>query len=386
MIRGARRTAATSFVAAALMLTILAPGAVFGAVSLSSVATGLSKPVLVTNAGDGSNRLFIVEQTGKIRIVDGGVLLAQPFIDLSGEISTGGERGLLGLAFHPSYATNGRFYVDFTRTNGDTVVNEYKVSVGNPNIANRSSARRIITIGQPYSNHNGGNIAFGSDGYLYIGTGDGGGAGDPGNRAQNLNSLLGKILRLDINGTSSGHGYRIPSTNPWVGKSGRDEIWSRGLRNPWRFSFDRVNGTLWIGDVGQSRYEEIDRATAAQRFGRGVNYGWRVLEGTECYTVRSGCSKTAKTPPSLQYSHAGGACAVTGGYAYHGTASTRLVGTYVFGDFCNGRIYTVRAGDSKLAKSLLIDTNYLISSFGEDEQGELYVVNLNGTVYRLTAT
>ena len=386
MIRGARRTAATSFVAAALMLTILAPGAVFGAVSLSSVATGLSKPVLVTNAGDGSNRLFIVEQTGKIRIVDGGVLLAQPFIDLSGEISTGGERGLLGLAFHPSYATNGRFYVDFTRTNGDTVVNEYKVSVGNPNIANRSSARRIITIGQPYSNHNGGNIAFGSDGYLYIGTGDGGGAGDPGNRAQNLNSLLGKILRLDINGTSSGHGYRIPSTNPWVGKSGRDEIWSRGLRNPWRFSFDRVNGTLWIGDVGQSRYEEIDRATAAQRFGRGVNYGWRVLEGTECYTVRSGCSKTAKTPPLPAVL----ACRrrLRGDrwvrLPRHGLDA--LVGTYVFGDFCNGRIYTVRAGDSKLAKSLLIDTNYLISSFGEDEQGELYVVNLNGTVYRLTAT
>jgi glucose/arabinose dehydrogenase len=385
LIRRARRTAAMSFVAAALMVMTVAPGTVFGAVSLSSVATGLSKPVFVTNAGDGSNRLFIVEQTGKIKIVDGGVLLAQPFIDLSASIATGGERGLLGLAFHPDYATNGKFYVNFTRGNGDTVINEYQRSISNPNIANRSSARRIMTIGQPYSNHNGGMLAFGSDGFLYIGMGDGGGAGDPGNRAQNLNSLLGKMLRIDINGTSSGRAYRIPATNPWVGKPGLDEIWSRGLRNPWRFSFDRVNGTLWIGDVGQSRLEELDRGTPAQNFGRGANYGWRVLEGTECYN-RSTCSRTAKTPPVLQYSHAGGACAVTGGYAYHGTASPRLVGKYVFADFCNGRIYTVQAGASKLAKSLLIDTNKMISSFGEDEQGELYVVHLGGTVFRLTAS
>jgi glucose/arabinose dehydrogenase len=385
LIRRGRRSAAISFVAAALMILTVAPGAVFGAVSLSSVATGLSKPVFVTNAGDGSNRLFIVEQTGKIKIVDGGVLLAQPFIDLSGSISTGGERGLLGMAFHPDYETNGKFYVNFTRGNGDTVINEYRVSISNPNIANRSSARRIMTIGQPYSNHNGGMLAFGSDGFLYIGMGDGGGAGDPGNRAQSLNSLLGKMLRIDINGTSSGRAYRIPATNPWVGKPGLDEIWSRGLRNPWRFSFDRVDGTLWIGDVGQGRLEELDRGTPAQKFGRGANYGWRVLEGTECYG-RSTCSRANKTPPVLQYSHAGGACAVTGGYAYHGTASPRLVGKYVFGDFCNGRIYTVQAGASKLAKSLLIDTNKLISSFGEDEQGELYVVHLGGTVFRLTAT
>ena len=250
-----------SFVAAALMVMTVAPGTVFGAVSLSSVATGLSKPVFVTNAGDGSNRLFIVEQTGRIRIVDGGVLLPQPFLDLSASISTGGERGLLGLAFHPDYATNGKFYVNFTRGNGDTVINEYQRSISNPNIANRSSARRIMTIGQPYSNHNGGMLAFGSDGYLYIGMGDGGRRGDPGNRAQNLNSLLGKMLRIDINGTSSGRAYRIPATNPWVGKPGLDEIWSRGLRNPWRFSFDRVNGTC--GSATSAR-AATRRSTAAR--------------------------------------------------------------------------------------------------------------------------
>jgi glucose/arabinose dehydrogenase len=381
-----RRSAAAGFAVATLLVALLTPGTVLGATTLTPVASGLSSPVLVTNAGDGSDRLFIVEQTGEIRVVKNGSLLPTPFLDLSGQISTGGERGLLGLAFHPSYETNGRFYVDFTRTNGDTVINEYKVSSGNPDVADPSTERRIITIGQPYANHNGGNIAFGRDGYFYIGMGDGGSGGDPGNRAQNLDSLLGKMLRIDVNGTSAGHGYRIPASNPWVGKPGRDEIWSRGLRNPWRWSFDRVNGTLWIGDVGQGRYEELDRGTPAQGYGRGANYGWRVLEGTECYLVRTGCSRTAKTPPVLQYSHAGGACAVTGGFAYHGTASPALAGDYVFGDFCNGRIYTVRAGNAKLAKSLLLDTNLNISSFGEDEAGEIYVVDLGGTVYRLNAT
>jgi glucose/arabinose dehydrogenase len=301
-------------------------------------------------------------------------------------VSKGGERGLLGLAFHPSYETNGKFYVDFTRADGDTAINEYHVSSGDPDVADRGSGRRIITIQQPYANHNGGGLAFGPDKYLYIGMGDGGSGGDPGNRAQNLDSLLGKILRIDINGTSAGRGYRIPKGNPYVGRAGRDEIWSRGLRNPWRFSFDRFSGTLWIGDVGQGRYEEIDRATGASTYGRGWNYGWRVLEGKHCYRPSTGCSKTGKKGPVIEYSHAAGACAVTGGYAYHGTASPRLVGRYVFGDFCNGRIYTVRQSVSPPTASLLVDTNLLISSFGEDEAGEIYVVDLNGSVYRLDAT
>ncbi len=358
-----------------------------GAVTLTTVASGLSSPVFVTNAGDGSGRLFIVEQTGKIRVVKNGVLLPTPFLDISASISKGGERGLLGLAFHPSYATNGKFYIDFTRANGDTAINEYRVSSGNPDVSDQSTGRRILTIAQPYSNHNGGMLAFGSDKYLYIGMGDGGSGGDPGNRAQNLDSLLGKILRIDVNGVSGGRNYRIPSSNPYVGKAGRDEVWARGLRNPWRFSFDRNAGTLWIGDVGQGRYEEIDRSTKTRGFGRGANFGWRVMEGKHCYAPSSGCPRTAKTLPIAEYTHAAGACAVTGGYAYHGTASPKLLTRYVFGDFCNGRIYTLptSAGATPTIK-LLIDTALHISSFGEDEAGEIYVVDLGGKVYRLNVT
>jgi glucose/arabinose dehydrogenase len=380
-----RRRAASAVAIGALLAVLLTPVPAMAAVTLTPIATGLSQPVLVTNAGDGSGRLFVVEQGGIIRVIKNGTLLPRPFLDISSVVSKGGERGLLGLAFHPSYETNGKFYVDFTRADGDTAINEYHVSA-DPDVADRGSGRRIITIQQPYANHNGGMIAFGPDRYLYIGMGDGGSGGDPGNRAQNRDSLLGKILRIDINGMSSGRGYRIPSSNPYVGRAGRDEIWSSGLRNPWRFSFDRLNGTIWIGDVGQGRYEEIDRSTKAHSYGRGLNYGWRVLEGKHCYKPSSGCSQTGKTKPVVEYSHAAGACAVTGGYAYRGTASTRLVGQYVFGDFCNGRIWTVKQSVSPPTASLLIDTGLLVSSFGEDEQGELYVVDLNGTVYRLTAT
>ena len=267
LIGRARRSAATALAAGALLAALVAPGTVLGATTLTPVATGLHSPVLVTNAGDGSNRLFIVEQTGRIRVVKNGTSCSRPRSSIISAADLDGRRARPpgpGLPSARTRPTAGSTSTSPER-NGDTVVAEYRVSSGNPDVADPSTARQIITIAQPYANHNGGNIAFGRDGYLYIGMGDGGSGGDPGNRAQNLNSLLGKMLRIDVNGTSGGLGYRIPASNPWVGKPGRDEIWSRGLRNPWRFSFDRVNGTLWIGDVGQNRYEELDRGTASQR-------------------------------------------------------------------------------------------------------------------------
>jgi glucose/arabinose dehydrogenase len=399
--RSARRTWSSLAAATLLFLTLAGPATAAGrpgasapvvsaeavARSLVRIASGLSSPVLVTNAGDGSGRLFVVEQTGKIRIIAGGSLLAAPFLDLSASISSGGERGLLGLAFHPSYETNGKFYVNFTTKSGDTAINEYRVSA-DPNVANGASGRRIITIAQPYANHNGGNIAFGPDRYLYVGMGDGGSAGDPGHRAQNLNSLLGKMLRIDINGTSGTRQYRIPPNNPYVGKAGRDEIWSRGLRNPWRWSFDRARGDLWIGDVGQDRYEEIDRSPMSDRAtrGRGVNYGWRTMEGRSCYSPASACNKTGKVLPVVVYGHGSGNCSVIGGYVYRGTAARSLVGRYLFADYCSGRIwFIVRGARAPAPRSLFMDTPLNITSFGEGEDGELYITSTDGGVRHIVA-
>jgi glucose/arabinose dehydrogenase len=365
-------------------------------IGLSLVAGGFSAPVLVTSAGDESGRLFVVEQAGWIRIISGGSVLATPFLDLRGTISTGGERGLLGLAFHPRFPSVPYVYVNFTDSNGNTAINRYSVGT-NPNVALKSTGLRIISIAQPYANHNGGNIAFGPDGLLYIGMGDGGGSGDPGNRAQSLGSLLGKMLRIDVNGFSGSKHYRIPSTNPYVGTTGLDEIWSRGLRNPWRWSFDRKTGHLWIGDVGQGRYEEIDRSNPlpTARAGRGANYGWRVLEGRACYSPSTGCSTSGMHPPLVVYAHAvSGAdnCSVTGGFVYRGAAYPILVGGYLFGDFCSGRMWLVSAGAYTPATPTLVrdataSPNLSISSFGESDTGELYVTDLSGgAVYRITAS
>jgi glucose/arabinose dehydrogenase len=352
-------------------------------ITFQSVASGFSSPVLVTNAGDGSNRLFVVEQGGRIKIITNGNVLGTPFLDIHNGISTGGERGLLGLAFHPNFETNHKLYVNFTNTSGDTAINEYRVTT-DPDRVSTTTGRRILTIDQPYSNHNGGNLAFGPDGYLYIGMGDGGSAGDPGNRAQNLNSLLGKMLRINVNGTSGSRQYRIPSTNPYVGKTGRDEIWARGLRNPWRWSFDRFTGNLWIGDVGQNRYEEIDRSTVNSRpAGWGANYGWRVMEGRHCYVPSSGCDTSHKTLPIVEYTHTYG-CSVTGGFVYRGAAYPMLRGGYFFGDYCTGRIWTVYAGArSPARRTFLAQPNINISSFGESESGELYVVDHGGRVLQI---
>jgi glucose/arabinose dehydrogenase len=354
-------------------------------IALARRAGGLSKPIFITSARDGTGRLFIVEQTGRIKIYKDGAVLATPFLSIGSQVSDGYEQGLLGLAFHPKFKTNRKLYVNFTDNNGDTVVREYKASSSNPNVVATSTARTIIKIAQPYDNHNGGHLAFGPDGYLYIGMGDGGSAGDPGNRAQNKDVLLGKLLRLNVNGSSSAHNYLFPSGNPYIGVAGRNEIWQIGLRNPYRFSFDRANGNLWIGDVGQGSWEEIDRATrTSSGAGRGTNWGWRVMEGRHCYKPSTGCSTSGKTLPLLEYDHGNGRCAVTGGYVYRGANIPALVGGYVFADFCSGEIWVVNANASSPAsRTLLLDTSSQISGFGENAAGELYVLDLGGTLYAI---
>jgi glucose/arabinose dehydrogenase len=371
-----------------LMLALGSTG-VSGATTVTfvPVASGLSSPVYVTTANDGTGRLFVVEQTGRIRVIKNGVLLPTPFLDISSQISTGGERGLLGLAFHPNFRTNGKFYVNYTRAgNGNTFIAQYRATPAS-DVANRATARGILEVAQPYANHNGGMLTFGPDGYLYIGMGDGGSAGDPGNRAQDVNSLLGKMLRIDVDHSVLRRHYANPPGNPYIGRTGRDEVWSRGLRNPWRFSFDRLTGDLWIGDVGQGRYEEVDRAkvtrTSTSR-GRAANFGWRQLEGSHCYNPGTGCVRTGKAMPAIEYSHAEG-CSVTGGYVYRGRAIPGLYGRYIFGDYCSGTIWSFPAGASwPVRKTVLANTGYSISSFGQDQNGELYVVDLaGGTVYRI---
>jgi glucose/arabinose dehydrogenase len=356
-----------------------APKFVAGAVnlSLSKVAGGLSSPVFVTNAGDASGRLFIVEKGGKIKILQGGVVLATPFLDIHTKVSKTGERGLLGLAFHPDYTVNGKFYIYYTDTKGRIAIAVYHRSTGDPDRASPTGSV-LLRISKPYSNHNGGTVAFGPDGYLYLGTGDGGAGGDPGNRAQDLGTLLGKILRIDVSGRTPARPYIIPKTNPYVGKTGLDQIWARGVRNPWRFSFDSVTGDLWIGDVGQDRWEEIDRSTAASGGGRAKNYGWRVVEGNACYRPATGCSKSGKKIPLAVYGHSKG-CSVTGGYVYRGTEYPALLGGYLFADFCTGRIWAVAAeGAARQTPRQLLDSTLSISSFGQGEDGSLYVTDLGG--------
>jgi glucose/arabinose dehydrogenase len=365
--------------------TAAAPSA--ASIKLTHVAD-VPQPVLAIGAHDGTNRLFIVSKGGTIRIVKNGTLLPTPFLDISSLVSKGSEQGLLGLAFHPGFRTNRKLYVNYTNTSGNTVVREYRASAGNPDVVATSTARTILTIKQPYANHNGGMLAFSKGGYLFIGMGDGGSAGDPGNRAQSVSSLLGKMLRIDINGTTATHNYRVPSTNPYVGRTGRNEIWQRGLRNPWRFSFDRLTGNLWIGDVGQDRYEEVDRAVKTSSGpGKAVNWGWRVMEGRHCYNPATGCNRTGKTLPLTEYSHASnGRCAITGGYVYRGSAIAALRGWYVYGDYCSGEVWAVSSTAAAPATPVRLvgtGTGRLISGFGEDNAGALYVCDLNGAVYRI---
>lgn len=350
--------------------------------TLTPVVSGLSNPTQTTNAGD--DRLFVVEQSGKIRIVQNGQLLATPFLDIADRVTSGGERGLLGLAFPPGYASKGYFYVNYTDLNGDTVIARYRVS-NDLNQANANSEEILLTIQQPFANHNGGQIAFGPDGYLYIGTGDGGSSGDPQNNAQSPDSLLGKILRIDVE--AGAKPYAIPSSNPFLAANDptdryRDEIWATGLRNPWRFSFDQQTGDLYIGDVGQNAVEEINFQAATSKGGE--NYGWRFFEGSQPYNNPSG-NQAGLTFPVAEYDHSQGA-SVTGGYVYRGNPNSTLQGVYLYGDFGSGRIWGLRQAANGWENALLTDTAYNISSFGEDQSGNLYLADyFGGTIYRISA-
>lgn len=347
-------------------------------VSLVPVVAGLSHPVQITHAGDGSGRIFAVEQAGRIRIIRDGVLRAPPFLDIADRVSCCGERGLLSAAFPPDYATKGHFYVNYTDAAGNTVVARYGLTA-DPDRADPAGAEIILTVAQPYANHNGGQLAFGpGDGYLYIGMGDGGSGGDPENRAQNPGELLGKLLRIDVE--SDIRPYGIPPGNPFTQTVGyRPEIWAVGLRNPWRFAFDRGTGDLYIGDVGQAQYEEVDYQPAASRGGE--NYGWRIMEGFHCYNPAA-CAPNGLTLPIAEYDHGLG-CSVTGGGVYRGADPGRMQGIYFYGDYCSGRIWGLRrAGGWQISQ--LYRAAFNISGFGEDEAGELYIADYaGGAIYRI---
>jgi len=359
------------------LLTACALSSGAGAVKLGKVASGFQQPLAATNAGDGSNRVFITEQGGKIVIFESGKVLEQPFLDISSLTAAGGERGLLSVAFDPKFKTSGRLFINYTDQNGNTTIARYTVSSANKNLVDPKSAKVLLKIEQPYANHNGGQLEFGPDGMLYVGMGDGGSGGDPQNWAQNTGVLLGKLLRLDV----SGDGAVAPKDNPLVNRDGaKPEIWAYGLRNPWRFSFDRKTGDLWIGDVGQNKLEEINFQAASSKGGE--NYGWRLKEANSCFNPSSGCEKLKLTDPVFQYDHSKGV-SVTGGYVYRGVNVPELEGKYVFGDFGSGLIWTTtRDSSGKFSTKELMKTDYAISAFGEDEAGELYLIGYDGTLYK----
>ncbi len=352
--------------------------------NLTPVVEGLSRPLFVTHAGDGSDRLFIVEKTGAIRILQGGALLPTPLLDLSSQVSSGSEQGLLGLAFPPNFAATGHFFVNYTDRQGATQIARFQVSAADPNRADPASEFTVLTLAQPAGNHNGGMLAFGPDGMLYIGTGDGGGRNDAYGNGQNPATLLGKMLRLDVT-SAPDQPYRVPADNPWIevdwnGQDVRDEIWAVGLRNPWRYSFDRATGDLWVADVGQNQWEEIN-VTAAGTPG-GLNYGWPIMEASHCFQSDD-CATDGLAPPVQEYAHEGH-CSVTGGYVYRGAAQPQRQGVYFYGDYCSGVIWALAPdGRGGWVNAEVARPNITISSFGEDEAGELYLTDLGGAVYRL---
>lgn len=339
-------------------------------------------PVKLT-APAGDPRLFVATKGGTVRIIQDGTLLPTPFLDISSIVHQNSEQGFLGLAFDPAYATNGRFFVSYTSSANENVVASYTVSTADPNVANPVAEDIRLRVPQPRSNHNGGNIVFGPDGYLYVGRGDGGGGGDPDHNGQSTATLLGKILRLDVSGAS---GYSIPSTNPFFGSTeSRPEIWSWGLRNPWQFTFDRANGDLYIADVGQDDWEEVNVATAASGAGRSLNFGWNIMEGLHCYEPSSGCNMSGLTLPVLEYGHDDG-CSIAGGYVYRGSAIPELQGTYFYGDLCSSWIRSFRYADGSATEQgdTGLDVGGIIA-FGEDAAGELYILTTEGAIYRIVA-
>lgn len=345
-------------------------------ISLSQVAEGFTSPVAISHAGDGSGRLFVAEQGGVIRIVRNGVVASQPFLDISGLVTAGGEQGLLGIAFPPGFALRQNFYLNYTNRTGigNTVIARFSVG-STPDLADPASRQELLTIAQPFANHNGGQLAFGPDDFLYIGSGDGGSGGDPQGNGQNTAALLGKILRLDVlSGVSP---YGIPGGNPFG-----NEVWAYGLRNPWRFSFDRQTGDLFVADVGQGAREEINFLPAGS--GTGANLGWNIMEGSLCFLTAT-CSSAGLTLPVAEYDHSSGDCSVTGGHVYRGSSAS-LRGTYLYGDFCSGRIWGLRHNGLAWDNVLLLSSGLQISTFGEDESGELYVADYaTGRIFRINA-
>jgi len=342
-----------------------------------------TEPVYLAAAPGDTVRLFVVERGGTVRVLHHDTTQARPFLDLSGQIQTGFlEQGLLSIAFDPQYATTGHFFVYFTNPAGDIRIVRYTVS-SDPDSADEATADTILPVPHPgQANHNGGQLQFGPDGMLWVGTGDGGGTGDPDGNAQNKHALLGKLLRLDVSGASGG-GYTIPADNPFAtDTSGAPEVWSYGLRNPWRFSFDRENGDLYIGDVGQNRFEEVDVSPTAVQRGRGANFGWDIMEGKHCYP-NDPCTTTGILPV-VEYAHGFGTCSITGGYVYRGSALPVMVGHYFYADYCDGSVHSIRyPGNTDQLDWQILSPGSQISSFGQDSRGELYIMSLRGTVYRI---
>jgi len=371
--------------AAADVVAPLAPDAVD--LHLEPMYEGFELPVFLTAAGDGSGRLFVVEKTGKIWVIHDGQIVPEPFLDLSAKITTrGNEQGLLGLAFAPNYAASGYFFVNYTDSAGATTVERYTVSAGDATRADPASAFTVLTVPQPERNHNGGMLDFGPDGYLYVPLGDGGAANDRLGNGQNPDTLLGKVLRLDVMSDLQ-RPYVIPADNPfvvadWNHQDMRDEVWAIGLRNPWRTSFDRLTGDFWVADVGQNQLEEINVIPAGAP--GGLNLGWPVMEGKSCLGSAP-CNQAGLTLPAVEYAHRDGNCSVTGGYVYRGSAHRLWNGIYFYGDYCSGRIWAMAPEDAGgWANALAADTDLTISSFGDDETGELYVIDYgSGTIYRM---
>ncbi len=338
-----------------------------------------SRPVDFQSPEDSSNRIFVVEQGGTIKVFpnDENSSNAETFLDISGNINTeANEQGLLGLAFHPDFSSNGYFYVNYTPNTGLSVTSRFQVSTANPDQADPNSELILLEIPQPFTNHNGGQLAFGPDGYLYIASGDGGSGGDPGNNAQNLSNLLGAVLRIDVDGVSNGLNYAIPTANPFVGQANaREEIYAYGFRNPWRMSFDTQTGSLWSGDVGQDEREEINVITA------GGNYGWKLFEGTFCFS--GDCNDSGLIEPAFQYNHNGNDQSITGGHVYRGSQTPSLAGKYIYADFIDGRIWALDATQNNPNNTLLLNSSLNISSFGVDNDNELYFCAFDGSIYRL---
>jgi glucose/arabinose dehydrogenase len=377
-----RRLTSFAVCLALALLLVGAPTASAVSVHLEPVLTGLRQPLDVRAAPDGSGRLFVAEKGGTIRVAHGGQVAERPFLDIRGVVGArGSEQGLLGFVFHPRYAENGFLYVNYTDLNGDSVVARYQVS-SDPDLADPGTGAVILFQPQPFPNHNAGNLIFGPDGYLWIGWGDGGSGGDPRGNAQNGGTWLGKMLRIDVDG---GFPFVVPPDNPFVGSADvLPEIWGFGLRNPWRYSFDALTGDLWLGDVGQNSWEELNHVPAGTA--GGVNFGWNVTEANHCFRGNA-CDLAQYWPAATEYRTGNDGCAIVGGYVYRGAAFPSLLGVYFYADECAGRVWSLQRDEAgNWFPTELLDTNIAISSFGEDEARELYITGLNdGTVYRLAA-